>query len=513
MILKNKFKLCYTFIIGIIYICNVGLANEHFQVNFILGENCVYPDTNTNVYEVVASGGNLPYESYTWENATPISSVPKTATTAKNNKFSSGSKYIRCTVEDHNNIPASATKKVSVIACEMTIFNGGSDLDNGEDPGTTGGTNAEVPDDNEESVGAYLLVNWDDDDGDGVLTDDGWQTYPVPDLLASETSVVNEDNLARLSLSTGDIVPPSGIYELEVTDGEDKIKLWTASTKSSQINLSNNKITWDLSDASDRYQFLTYFNHDIWIEGIEASDSERDVELVFRHCDDNGTEIMSDTVKATVVMLKLGAGLYRNMGFPPADRGHTGLLTKFNGNGDCTPVKLRDSSLYTVHEMQKSPSPGKCNTPTWKDFYDAATYWNEYSCTLTYVQRLKILKTAKWVESRGDDINYAGTSDVLLPESWNKTIKNITGLRCDGLVEFCYEWNNISVWGHKPPDVVPHYSIKYYTEEHNDIILGLGWYESLYPATQCAHEGSNPEWDTKFNSMDIIEPSVGLITW
>jgi hypothetical protein len=47
------------------------------------------------------------------------------------------------------------------------------------------------------SIGAYLLVNWDDDDADGVMNNDGtWSALPVPDL--TENSVASEDNLAKL---------------------------------------------------------------------------------------------------------------------------------------------------------------------------------------------------------------------------------------------------------------------------------------------------------------------------
>jgi len=225
---------------------------------------------------------------------------------------------------------------------------------------------------------------------------------------------------------------------------------------------------------------------------------------------------MSDTVKATVVMLNLGAGLYREMACDiinyPRVRGHTGLLTKFNGNGDCTPVKLGDSSLYTVLEMQSEDNC--CIETTWKDLHDAATYWNEYGCTLTHVQRLKILKTAKWVKD--SDIVYT-FNDVLEYKdiSWDGTLGDIKSLRCDGLVEFCYEWNNIDVWGEKAGNGVVNYSIVDFIGRHNYMVYVLGWQISLYPATQSGHERFwyNTWWHTTFNTMDIIEPSVGSITW
>jgi len=82
------------------------------------------------------------------------------------------------------------------------------------------------------------------------------------------------------------------------------------------------------------------------------------------------------------------------------------------------------------------------------------------------------------------------------------------GLRCDVVVEACYELLGCNVWG-KIVSGSTHYDISYsdtYKDEHNethqfDIVE---WEENLYPATQCGHESG--ERGTSWNSMFTLEP-------
>ena len=129
---------------------------------------------------------------------------------------------------------------LTVLKVDLDIWNGGSDLDNGEAAGSQG---AQVPESDEDSVGAFLQLNWDDDDGDGS------SGTPVPDLTESGT-VSSEDNLAQLKPSLDPILD-TGTMELEVSGADkDKIKLWSSSTKGTEIALASNKKTWNLSNAS-----------------------------------------------------------------------------------------------------------------------------------------------------------------------------------------------------------------------------------------------------------------------
>ena len=72
----------------------------------------------------------------------------------------------------------------------------------------------------------------------------------------------------------------------------------------------------------------------------------------------------------------------------------------------------------------------------------------------------------------------------------------------------------IYIWGDKENGVV-NYSIVNHTIRHNWMNYVLGWQTCLYPATQSGHDRTlyNTSCHTTFNSMNIIEPNVGFITW
>lgn len=132
---------------------------------------------------------------------------------------------------EHNINGCKDEAKYTVVKVDLDIWNGGSDLDNGQTAGSQG---AQVPEDSEVSIGAYLLVNWDDDDADGTMNADGtWSALPVPDL--TENSVANEDNLAKLKPTVEPLLD-TGSIELEVSGADaDKVKLWTQRTKGTEL--------------------------------------------------------------------------------------------------------------------------------------------------------------------------------------------------------------------------------------------------------------------------------------
>ncbi|MBU0677922.1 MAG: hypothetical protein KJ626_07365, partial [Verrucomicrobia bacterium] len=394
----------------------------------------------------------------------------------------------------------------SILSVDLDIWNGGSDLDNGEAAGSQG---AQVPDADEESVGAYLLVNWDDDDGDGEINaaGSGWTSLPKPDLDES-TSITDEDNLAQLKPNLTPLLDV-GTVELEVSGADaGKIKLWTTSTKGTEVALTSNKKTWDLSNSTQKSEFQNFMANSLWIEGIDEGSAERALTFTLRYKDSGGSEICNDVNNATIVLLKLGSALHREMAGWPENRGHAGLLTAFNGN--CTASDLIDSSKYEVTEMQSSPND--CVHTTWQAFHSASsTYWWQYDCSQTFVNRLKVLLVAKYIfNDTGGETEYCLT-DVLEPNAWDGDLTDVESLRCDGLPELCYEWSGLSVWG-KIVSGSTHYSIISYTQEHNEFLWD--WKKHLFPATQCGWETTykGVNWDTQFSLSDVVRP-LGAITW
>jgi len=375
--------------------------------------------------------------------------------------------------------------RTTVVGLNMTVYNGGSDLDNGEALGEDGSMVAES---REETEGAYLLVNWDDDDSDGQMNADGtFSQLPVPDLY--ETCVKNEDNMAKITFEINPILivlQNHGVVELEVTSGAGKIKLWKYKTKVEEVGLVGAIKTWDLSKQSQREEYFKLGEDGIWIEGIDSSTAERDVTLVLRY-KYNNQEIAADTVKATVVMINLGNAVYRYGGGVAAGRGHAALVTSFLG--PCTRDNLMNDARFQITEMPGYGHGPERNLLTNITAAPGLDAWGCYTNTadISYVARLSILCWAAGIMNRAADIGYCH-EDAMEPEEWDDHLNTIENLRCDGLVEVCYEANGINVWGRIIGGSAPRYDIRNddFQEDHGDF-GNLWWANTLVPATQCGH--------------------------
>jgi len=411
-----------------------------------------------------------------------------------------------------------------VIRVDLDICNGGSDLDNGQDTGSQGGP---VGDADEESIGAYLLVNWDDDDADGVMNNAGtWSALPVPDL--TENSVASEDNLAKLQ----PIIQPlldTGTIELEVS-GVDagRIKLWTQSTKGTQITLTSNKKAWNLANSMEKTDFQNFMNDGYWIEGTNVGTVERGVTFTLRYKESGGTEICKDDCKATVVMINLANAVVRdNMldiwGIGQNSRGHSALVWQYAGT--CTKVELTNDANFILIQMGGPTDNENLTNITQQSEYPA------YGCfrnsSITYAQRLQIIRVARALVANAPIPNPG--INAVEPTDWNGHLDTITGLRCDGLVEVCYEINGVEVWGMERDD--DNHSVHYpihdqadtwaynavlgtwsvgannvpdNLEEHNDFDL-VSWAGTFMPATQCGNVVP-VEADTQFEEQNLCQP-------
>jgi len=147
---------------------------------------------------------------------------------------------------------------------------------------------------------------------------------------------------------------------------------------------------------------------------------------------------------------------------------------------------------------------------------------------MTYVQRLRIIRAARALAARAP-ITYTALN-VVDPGNWNGHLDTITGLRCDGLVEVCYEINGVEVWGMErdADNHTVHYPINDQTdnwdynavlgtwsagansvpdniEEHNDYDAIGDWDDTLMPATQCGHVALE-EADTQLEEQNLCQP-------
>ena len=425
---------------------------------------------------------------------------------------------------------------IDILTLDLTIWNGGNDLDNGQNQGSAGMV---VPDDEEETPGAYLLVNWDDDDHDGYITDDGtWSQIPEPDL--NENWVENEDNLAQLVPFLSPL-PEMGTAELELLGADvGKVKLRTQSEKGTQIQLEDGKKTWNLSVASERAEFEDIMQNGCWIEGVAPGTIERGIEFVFRLKNVGGGTLCEDLCRATVVMLHLGNAVYRENlvnvfgQFPLRERCHTGIVFSFDG--PLTSIGLTNAAHYGILQMQGLSPEEKLNGLTSDP---NAEYWYCYTDTSAvadnldgYRKRLQILCVAKWLLEKWTP-NYCAF-DCMNPCSsiWNGKLNDVKELRCDGLVELVYEFNGIMVWGKIVDNGPPHYDMRVsaFLEEHNDWQWGddpedWDWdmYGTFLPVTQGGFADDyirehNPEymgpnfrgalWDTTFHEQRVTVPEV-----
>ncbi|MDD5327671.1 MAG: hypothetical protein PHY02_07650 [Phycisphaerae bacterium] len=357
---------------------------------------------------------------------------------------------------------AGKTAYVDFTRPDLKIYNGGNN----------GSSGAMVSEGDEENVGAYLLVNCDDDNGDDT-----------PDLYESGTGP--DDDLAKIELSAEQL--NEGTLELIKTGS---IKLWQDQNKSAE----QTTLTWDLATTTPPST--------LWVEGVGRSSAERDMGLELRHI--NGSVTTSDKVKMTVVMINLGNIVCRALdlfGIGNLSVGHSGVVVEYTG--ECTPSDFNDSSKFWVVEM---PGPDEVTLGTFTDIPHLPSF-GCYSWGLEYTNRLRIVKTAKAL--RDQRVNYTFIK-VLLPSNWNNTITDIDYLRCDGLTEVCYEINGKMVWG-KIVDGSTHYDIRVdsYQEEHNEFVP-LSWKQHMAPATQCGHGDfeayRGTYWQTTLYQLNLCQP-------
>lgn len=138
------------------------------------------------------------------------------------------------------------------------------------------------PSPNEIDPGFFLWLNDDDDNGNGIPDKD--ETGPV----------TAEDDLITMAFLGFDESRPElqgGKLTLELTKGAGKVRVWTQATKGTELSLPK---TWTIG--------VDQIPGGLFIEGINASLTERDIEFKLTFSQGNGT--VQDTVLGTVVKLE-----------------------------------------------------------------------------------------------------------------------------------------------------------------------------------------------------------------
>ena len=333
----------------------------------------------------------------------------------------------------------------------------------------------------EESPGAIVFENWDNDDGDSAHTPD-----------KGETSVTGENDLVPIYPKLEPTLT-TGTLKLEATAGGSRVKVWTSATKGTEVPLP---VTWNLATST--------VPATLYLEGYDESTSANDVELKLSYAD-GGSSICDDKLKVTVVRQNLGVAIYRALDsatiiFLAGDFNHAGLITAYTGTR--TKVALTNDANWGVIEMPGLFSGVAQNT---LQGYKAAAspFHGFYSVnSLSDSQRNHIVTNAYLCLADGT-ISYSwyvaidGDGPGL---NWDGTIGDIDELRCDGLVEVCYELANVEVWGRNGA----HYLIQDFAAEHND--FGMSDPQTLLsPIVQRGGVTNSP---TRFVSTVLFQPQT-----
>lgn len=184
-----------------------------------------------------------------------------------------------------------------------------------------------------------------------------------------------------------------------------------------------------------------------------------------------------------------GSAVYRDGGYLNAYR-HAGIM--------------KNSS--TVYEIK---GPGyEVNEYSLTSFKDGKTYYGTYAPpSLSSSQRDSILETAEALDN-DPEITYTAADQLahISNPGTYVSVYEITDIRCDGVVEYAYEWNNVDVWGKTEDGLAsgtPYYfDISYtsYVPYHANLGSDQPWVE-VSPKVQMAAADVDVYPPTKYTTF------------
>lgn len=325
----------------------------------------------------------------------------------------------------------------------------------------------------EKNPGVIVFENWDNDNWESTHTD-------TPDK--DETFVRGENDLV-LFYPKLEPTLTTGTLKLEATAGGSRVKVWTSAEKGTEITLPK---TWNL--ATETVPATLY------LEGYEQSTSANDVELKLSYAN-GGSSIGEDKLKITVVRQNRGVAIYRDLDSNAfAEYEHAGLITSYLGKR--TQQSLTNDQNWVTTEM----GTDGIHTSDLLTFRTTRPFHGYFGvANLSDAKRNEVLRNAATCLDAG--IAYVWPNAVEGPDGdWDGTMANINRLRCDGLVEVCYEIGGLDVWGRNGT----HYPIQTWTDEHGDIAFA-----PTYPQTKLCpvvQRGGVPNSPTRFIAAVLFQP-------
>ena len=187
-----------------------------------------------------------------------------------------------------------------------------------------------VSEEDEETVGGFVPVNADNDNGSTV-------THDIPATRDFDTDGYTDDDLVPISLSLQPTTGLSGTLRLrKVEGGRDRIKVWETTGKGTEVSLPK---TWTVGTDT--------IPATLFIEGLKEGQALRDIDLVLEYLQ-GGTVLCDDKVKATVtpVLSNLVAVACTNV--PDYYVGADTLEMLWSNGGWGTPTVSMKSAVWNI---------------------------------------------------------------------------------------------------------------------------------------------------------------------
>jgi hypothetical protein len=222
-----------------------------------------------------------------------------------------------------------------------------------------------------------------------------------------------------------------------------------------------------------------------------------------------------------------GDALYRSMSGSFAGWGHTGMAAGLTSNGTPKAIMLQqegdvgwgDATIVFANETNLT-NPGS-----------GMQYWGarQRSSSPTFAQRRALIDVAILFNETYTDLGYTWLNALMASSTGSDDIDpwQVDQIRCDGLIEYCYEYTGLDVWGQNGSqfDISRNNA---YMESHNNFYdAWFGWdgCEELAPVVQCGYgDVDDPyagdctylsnwaqAWAPVFSSVDQDPPANGQV--
>ncbi len=222
-----------------------------------------------------------------------------------------------------------------------------------------------------------------------------------------------------------------------------------------------------------------------------------------------------------------GDALYRSMAGAFANWGHTGMAAGLTSNGTPKALMLAqegdfgggDATIVYANETNLT-NPG-----------GSMQYWGarQRSSSPTFAQRRALIDVAILFNETYIDLGYTWLNALMASSTGSDDIDpwQVDQMRCDGLIEYCYEYTGLDVWGQNGSqfDISQNNA---YMESHNNFYdAWFGWdgCEELAPVVQCGYgDEDDPHagdctylsnwaqaWAPVFSSVDQDPPANGQV--